>query len=344
MGGAACDDRPFVWSPRAPLASRRVSLLAALAALATLALPFTGCSRRHEGPHKPRVGVILMQQDQFFRPNDNGMKAAAEALGAELHIQNAGGALDKEVSILDAFLAEKVEAILVSPLSMQASVPALSRAHERGVRIVTYNNALADDFPACVVSSDQESLGASTGSAARAWIESKLGGRAKVALIGFASQLPEQGGARQLGFRRALEGMPGVTIVAEQDAWTAPQAATTVSEILTKGPDVVWAANEGGTVGAVSAVKSAGKAGKVAVFGTDISTQLIDFLLSDDGILQAVTAQKPVEMGRTAVEAAIKVLKSQPLAKQVVLPGVLFSRDRPDELHAYRDRLAAAEN
>ena len=159
-------------------------------------------------------------------------------------------------------------------------------------------------------------------------------------LIGFASQLPEQGGARQRGFRAGLEGLPGVEIVAEQDAWNAPEAATTVGALLGKKPDLVWAANEGGTVGAVTAVRNAGLAGKVAVFGTDVSAQLIDFLLAGDGILQAVTAQKPFEMGASAVEAAVSAAKGEPVRKELVLPGILFSRDRPDELREYRKSLS----
>jgi len=101
----------------------------------------------------------------------------------------------------------------------------------------------------------------------------------------------------------------------------------------------VWAANEGGTVGAVTAVRTAGKGGRVAVFGTDISAQLIDFLLAEDGILQAVTAQKPFDMGRTAVESALRALRGEPVERTIVLEGVLFSRDRPDELRAYRKSL-----
>ena len=288
---------------------------------------------------RPVVGAILMQQDQFFRMNEQGMQDAAATLGADLKVQNAGGALDKEASIVDTFLAQKVDAVLVSPLGSQASIPALRRAHERGVKVVTYNNGIAADFPVANIQSDQESLGSSSGRAARAYIEARLGGKAKVALIGFASQLPEQGGARQNGFKKALEGMPGVTIVAEQDAWNAPEAATTVAALLTKHPDIVWAANEGGTVGAVTAVKSAGLAGKVAVFGTDISAQLVDLLLADDGILQAVTAQKPVDMGRSAVTSAVRAVKGEPIEKTVVLPGLLFDRDHPDTLRDFKKSL-----
>lgn len=287
----------------------------------------------------PVIGAILMQQDQFFRMNEQGMREAAASLGADLKVQNAGGALDKEAAILDTFLAQKVDAVVVSPLGSQASIPALRRAHERGVKVITYNNGIAADFPVANIQSDQEALGASSGQAARAYIESRLGGKARVALIGFSSQLPEQGGARQRGFRQAIDGMPGVTIVAEQEAWNAPEAATTVGALLTKHPDVVWAANEGGTVGAVTAVKSAGLAGKVAVFGTDISVQIIDLLLADDGILHAVTAQKPIDMGRVAVTSAVQALRGEPVVKQVVLPGLLFSRDRPDELRATRQSL-----
>ena len=288
---------------------------------------------------RPVLGAILMQQDQFFRLNENGMTAAAGKLGADLKVQNAAGALDKEASILDTFITQKVDAILVSPLSSKASIPALKRAFDRGILIVTYNNGIDADFPTCNISSDQVALGANSGQAARAYIEKTLGGRARVAIVGFASQLPEQGGARQRGFQQELAGMPGVEIVAQQDAWDAPRAATTVTEILTKKPDVIWAANEGGTVGAVTAVRNAGKAGQVAVFGTDVSVQLLDFLLADDGILKAVTAQRPFEMGGAAAETAVSAIRGQPVRKEIVLEGVLFSRDRPDELKAYRESL-----
>lgn len=310
--------------------------------LAAVSAALAACGGRTEGPKKPVIAAILMQQDQFFRLNEQGMRAAAERLGVDLRVQSAAGALDKEVSLLDTFMTQKVGAVLISPLSMKASVPALERANGRGIKIVTYNNSLGADFPACAIASDQEALGATTGRAAREYIEKKLGGKARIALIGFASQLPEQGGARQRGFRNEIAALPGVQIVAEQDAWNAPEAATTVNEILTKGPDLVWAANEGGTVGAVTAVKNAGKAGQVAVFGTDISLQLIDFLLAEDGVLQAVTAQKPVEMGETALEAAYMAIKGEPVKKVVVLPGVLFTREKPDEVRAYRESLSRA--
>jgi ABC-type sugar transport system substrate-binding protein len=325
--------------------SSRLAASAALALALAAILACGGSGRRTPEPARPaapRLGVVLMQQDQFFRLNEAGMREAAARLGVELRVQNAAGALDKEVNLVETFATQGVGAILVSPLSSEGSVPALRRAHEAGIRVVTYNNALAADFPAFSIASDQTSLGATTGAAATEWIERARGGSARVALIGFASQLPEQGGARQRGFKDVITTLPGVQVVAEQDAWEAAQATTAVTELLAKQPDLVWAANEGGTVGATTAVRNAGLQGTVVVFGTDISSQLVDFMLAEDGILQAVTAQAPVDMGRTAVEAAVKVIRGEPVERQVVLPGKLFTRDRPDELRAERERLEAA--
>ena len=114
-----------------------------------------------------------------------------------------------------------------------------------------------------------------------------------------------------------------------------------MGDVFTANPGVtiVYAANEGGTVGAVMAVKNAGKAGKVAVFGTDTSEQLADFLLDDSNILHAITGQRPFEIGSMAVEAAVKVLKGEKVAKKVSLPGFLLTREKPDEIRQFKERL-----
>jgi ABC-type sugar transport system substrate-binding protein len=87
------------------------------------------------------------------------------------------------------------------------------------------------------------------------------------------------------------------------------------------------------------AVKNAGKAGKVAVFGTDTGEQLANFLLDDDNVLQAVTGQRPFEIGSRAVEAAVKVLNGERVEKKVSLPGFLLTRDKPDEIIQFKQRL-----
>lgn len=305
----------------------------------TIFLP--GCKKEKGKVKPPKIAGIIFQEDQFFRLVQFGMNAAAQKAGAELFEANSENKPTKEIQLVNTYIVRKVDAIVISPLSAKASVSALKRAHDKGIKVITYNSTIEGDIPSAYIESDQSNLGIQSGKAARNYIENKLGGKAKVAILAYKSQVPEQSDARSGGFKQEITKSPGVEIVAEQDAWLAEMAVKKARDILTAHPDldIIWAANEGGTVGSVMAVKNAGKAGKVAVFGTDVSEQLLDFLLSKDNILQAITAQSPFKIGSLAVESAIKLLKGEKVEKKVSIPGVLLSRKKPEGVKAFQKNL-----
>jgi len=299
------------------------------------------CSKKPDVPGQKKIAGIVFQEDQFFRLVLFGMREAAAKGGAELLEANSAGRPDREIQLINTYIASGVDAIVVSPLSARASMSALERAKQKGIIIVTYNTNVEGDTPSSYVESDQRDLGRATGVVAGEYITKHLGGKARVALLAFQAQAPEQSMMRVNGFKEEMARIPGVTIVAEQDAWLAEQAVKKAGDMLTAHPDldIIWAANEGGTVGAVMAVKNSGRAGKVAVFGTDTGEQIADFLLAEDGILQAVTGQRPFEIGSMAVDFAFKALRGEKVQKTVSLPGLLLSRLNPDGVRAFKNRL-----
>ena len=309
-----------------------------------------GCSGENGGaqntaqpPAAPKVKLagIVFQEDQFFRLVLFGMRDAAKKAGVELLEGNSMNKPEKEIELINAYIARKVDAILLSPLSAKGSVAALKLAHDKGIKIIAHNTPIESDIPAAFIECSADDLGAQTGQVARKYIEEKLGGNAKLAVLEFKSLIPEQSDARVNGFKSQLEGLQGVQIVAEQDAWLPEQAVKKVGDILTAQPDVnvIYAANEGGTIGAVMAVKNAGKAGQIVVFGTDSSEQLLSFLRSGDNILQCTTSQRPAEVGAMAVEFALKVLKGEPVEPHVQMKGICLRRDDPAGLVAFEDTL-----
>ncbi|MDR3495398.1 MAG: substrate-binding domain-containing protein [Ancalomicrobiaceae bacterium] len=278
------------------------------------------------------IAGIVFQQDQFFRTIQLGMQAAAKAAGAQLFEANSESKAEKEASLIDTFIARKVDAIVISPLSATASAPALKRAADAGIKIVTYNSAVNGDFPVAYLNSSQRDLGNTTGKAAAAFIKEKLAGKAKIATLGFKSQLPEISGDRVDGFLDEAKKGGDVKIVSQQDAWLAEKAVAVTADILTANPDVniIYAANEGGTVGAVQAIRNAGLAGKVFVFGIDGTEQLANFLMDSDNVLQGVTAQQPFVMGKSAVEVALAALDGKPVEKTIIVPVIGLNRaDKP---------------
>lgn len=293
------------------------------------------------GEGRLKIAGMFLQEDQFFRLIQFGMKDAAEKAGAELLLASSDGKLDKEIQLVNTYIARHVDAIVLSPLSSTASVTALTRARDAGIKVVTYNSTVEGEVPTAFIESDQRDLGSQTGQVARRHIEEQLGGKAKLAILAFKSVLPEQSDARTGGFKGEISNLPGVEIVAEQDAWLPEMAIKKVGDILTANSEInlIWCANEGGTVGAVMAVKNAGLGGQVAVFGTDVSDQLAGFLLSEDQILHAVTGQQPFEIGSQAVQAAVAAASKEPVEKQVSMSGVLLTRQDPEKIQMFRKRL-----
>ena len=312
-----------------------------------LALAFAalvaGCGGAQEAPEtkKPKIAGIVFQEDQFFRLIQFGMQDAADRAGVELLLANSANKPDKEIQLVNTYIARGVDAIVISPLSARASATALERARSKGIAVVTYNTTVEGDIPVSYVESDQADLGRQTGLVARRYIEEKLGGKAKIATLAFKSQLAEQSDARRNGFVDVVGRLPGVEFVAEQDAWLPEMAIKKAGDILTANPDIdiIWSANEVGTVGSVMAVKNAGKQGEVVVFGTDASEQLVEFALSDDGILQAITTQTPFELGVKSVELAVAALRGQQVEAKVVMDGVLIAREDPEGVRAFGQRM-----
>lgn len=291
------------------------------------------------------IAAVVFQQDQFFRTIEFGMEVAAQAAGAELLQGNSDSRLDREISLIDTYIARGVDAIVISPISSTASIPALQRAYNEGITIITYNSAIDADFVASYLNSSQRDLGESTGAMASTFIADQFGGDVNVATLGFNALLPEISADRVDGFLDVAGESNTLNVVSQQDAWLAEDAVQVAGDIITANPDlnIIYAANEGGTVGAVQAVRNAGKQGEIFVFGIDGSDQLAGFLLDEDNVLQAVTAQQPYEMGREAVNSALAVINGEPVEATVIVPVLGLSRERADEVSAFREALGALQ-
>ncbi|MFN3993118.1 MAG: substrate-binding domain-containing protein [Tabrizicola flagellatus] len=287
---------------------------------------------------KPVIASVVFQGDQFMKSLQRGIREGAEAGGAEVLEINIDGDQAKEAEAIDTYIARGVQAIVIAPLSATNSAGALKRAKDAGIVVIALNGGLEDgSIAAATFSTANADLGKTSGIEAAAYIKDNLGGSAKVGILGFSSLLPEQSGQRTGGFKEAAAVGTTIEVVSEQDAWLPEKAVTVATDMMTAHPEinVIFAANEGGTVGAMQAVRNAGRAGQVAVFGVDGSEQLAKGLMAGDNVLQAVTAQSPVEMGRMGAEAALKVLKGEAVEAQTTVPTLLLTRRDPAAVEAF---------
>lgn len=286
------------------------------------------------------IAGIVFQQDQYMKTVQMGMAAEAKASGVELLDANSDNKLEKETQLIDTYIARGVQAIALTPLSAEGSIPAIQKAVDAGIVVICWGSTINSDLASASITTSNIDLGTNTGKEAKAFLDKFAPGRkVKIATVAFKSLLPEQSNDRVDGFLSQVKDQ--VEIVSQQDAWLTEKAISVVSDILTANPgiEMIYAANEGGTIGAVQAVKKAGLEGKVFVFGIDGTEQLANMLLDPDNVLQAVTAQKPFEVGTLAIKAANDALDKKPVEKKQSVPVLSLSRNDPDGVKAFLAQL-----
>lgn len=297
----------------------------------------------NEGGKKLIAGMVF-QEDQFFKLLSAGYEAAAKDMGYDIQLTNTNNDQSKETEALSTYAAQGVVGVAISPLNTQVSPAAVEDAHNAGMEIAICNAAI-DAFPYAVASfsADNVSFCKQTGEAAVKFIQANYEADRvlKIGIVQFKTQVPEQSADRVNGFFSALD-EAGIKyeIVSDQDAWLQDMAVETAGDMISANPDLdlIYAANDGGTVGSVMAVENAGKAGQIYVFGTDGSEQIVSLLKADTNILQAVTAQDAFQIGYSTVQALISKLEGKTVegeGKTNIIPGIPLVRGETDTLDKY---------
>jgi ABC-type sugar transport system substrate-binding protein len=126
--------------------------------------------------------------------------------------------------------------------------------------------------------------------------------------------------------------------VASQDAFQTEKAVPKVADMLTAHPDVnvIITNNQGGTEGAVAAVRQLGLAGKVVVFGIDMTDVTANDLLASDNILLYTVAQNSYEIGKIAAQKLVDHWSNKPIVDfKVVVPVQEFARADTASINQY---------
>lgn len=290
---------------------------------------------------RPKVAGVVFQEDQFMKLLQYGFKDAAEKAGFDFYPGNTNGDAAKEAEFLNTYVTQGYKGVAISPISEEASLKVLTDAANKGLLIGISNHEFNLPFLTGAFTSDNYNLGSTVGKAAAKYIKENLGGKATIAIVQFKTLLPEQSGARSKGFIDQVKDLPGVKIVTDQDAWMQDKAITIAGDIITAHSDVnlIFAANEGGTIGSTMAVKNAGKAGKIAVFGFDGSEQIVQLLKDPANVLQAAIAQDPYNIGVKTMESVVKAVKGEDYSstkgQSFIVPGILLERANPAGLDAF---------
>ena len=268
--------------------------------------------------------------DQFYVTMECGAQEAAKAAGATLEV-TAPDEFDAALQspIVRAVTAKKPDAILVAPTDTQAMIPPLTEAKAAGIKLVFVDTTTENgaELAESEIASDNEEGGRE---AARSLAE-LTGGKGSVLVINVKPGISTTD-ARAKGFEEEIKKTPGLKYIGQEYSNDKPEvAASKATAALAAHPDLVgiFGTNLFSAEGAATGLRSAGSAEKVKIVGFDAGPKQVEDL--EQGIVQALIAQKPADIGKAGVEQAIAALQGEPVQKQIGTGFVVVTKDNMND-------------
>ncbi|MFL5800696.1 MAG: substrate-binding domain-containing protein [Roseiflexaceae bacterium] len=247
-------------------------------------------------------------------------RARAAELGAIVTAIPASDA-GTQVAAIQQLVSRRVDVLIVGPIDSYELAPAAQQAIDAGIPVVAVDMEIEGCQVACTVRSDN-TRGAER---AAAFLIEQIGGQGAVAHLQ-GPPTAQTARQRSQGVHNVLDGHVAVAIVFEAAGdGTRESGARLMREALAAHPDLraVFAANDPMALGAIDAIQAAGYAGKVLVAGYDALPDALVAMRA--GKLSATVHQEPRELGRIAVEMALRAARGQPVPPLVQLDIVLIT-------------------
>lgn len=259
----------------------------------------------------------------FFVDVAEGAKKAAAENGIELIITDAQNQPSKQQTDIENLLQKKLDAIIIDPSDSDAIVAGVESSNAKKVPVVTIDRASNGGVVLSHIGFDA----IKSGNIAGEYLAKTLGGKGKIVeLQGIMGTNVAQD--RSKGFNQIMSKNPNMKIVAKQTAnFDRAEAMKVMENILQANPviDGVYAANDEMAMGALEAIKAAGRVSKITMIGCDAIDPAKDEVKK--GNLAATIAEPPFFLGKAAVATALKVAKGEQVEKSVILPSNLVTKD-----------------
>ncbi|MCV2447776.1 MULTISPECIES: D-ribose ABC transporter substrate-binding protein [Paracoccus] len=277
----------------------RRALLAAAASL-----PLMAAAASAEG----LISIIVNDPaNPYWFTEGEVAKKTAEEMGYTANVGAHRGDTNTESTLIDTAITNKSVAIILDPANADGSVGAVQKAVDAGIPVILVNAEINQEGLAKAQLVSNNAQGAALG--AQAWVEA-VGDKGKyVELFGAPSDNNAQ--TRSNGYETVLSQYPDLEKAGQEVAnWDRTQGYQKMQSLLQANPDIngVISGNDEMALGAIAALKEAGKLDAVKVGGFDGSPDAVAAVKA--GELQYTVLQPVAIFSAEAVKQADSVIKT----------------------------------
>ncbi|VXB12766.1 sugar ABC transporter substrate-binding protein [Aeromicrobium sp. 9AM] len=314
---------------------RRTQILAALAASMTLMLAACGSdsspgdkgSKDKKGD-SVKIGFITKFPVDFYDTMVDAAKDwdSKESGATVVYAQGKSGTDDEgEIAAIQAMVTQQVDAIVITPTSPNVQDD-LQKAVDAGIKVILVDNDIPDwDGKTSVVATDNLAGGKLAGK----WLAENLPEGASIAVLQGVLGNPSLD-ARVTGMLESLGDAAKVVAKAPTDC-DQTKGLDAAQDILTANPDVdaIYAACGPPLLGALEAIKSDGKEGKLITVGFDASPDELTAIAG--GTESGSVAQFPAKMGSMGLQAALDAINGDDVSANIDTGTEMVTKDNVAE-------------
>lgn len=285
--------------------------------------------------HAQKVGLAMAELDTFLTILKNGTLDAAKKAGATVQVEDAQADVGKQLSQIQNFIAQKVDAIIVNPVDTDVTPKITKMVTDAKIPLIYVNRKPVDfaKLPAGVafVASDEKV----SGTLQTQQVCKLLKGKGDVlVLMGDLSNEAARTRTADIEEVVKTKDCSGIKIADKREGkWDRTKGQDIMTNWLSSGAkfDAIIANNDEMALGAINALKAAKKWTPASIVaGIDATPDALASMKAGD--LKVTVFQNAAGQGSGAVESAIKLIKKQPVDRFVNVPFELVT---PENLSKY---------
>jgi erythritol transport system substrate-binding protein len=271
----------------------------------------TGTASKTTGASGAAGGTIAIitvdPSNPYWKAEVDTAKAEAEKLGYKTTVDAHGNDADKQNQFIDGAISKKVKAIILDPAGADESVGAVKKATDAGIPVFLVNAEISEQKIAKSQIVSNNAQGATLG--AEEWVKA-VGQKGEYVEL-FGNPTDNNAQVRSDGYAEVLAQYPGLKSVQKETAnWDRAEGKAKMEVMLRAHPNIVGviSGNDEMALGAIQALKDAGKLSKVKVLGFDGNQDAVDSVVA--GEMVATVLQPIVDGTKAAVKQADTFLKT----------------------------------
>lgn len=283
--------------------------LVAFAVVLSLVFCFAGCTGGNLSSKSKTVAVITKGSDSdFWNDVKNGAFSAATEYNIDITFEGPDSEEDYESQnkMIENAVSKNVGAIVLSAIDYEKNAPAVQKAIDKGIKVITVDSDVDADGKELFIGTDNVSAGKKAAEQAIELCKNKKA--VNIGIVNYGENT-ENGKQRLKGFTDFIDKVKNAKVVASVNVESNAESATLGAKQLIEennGINVLIGFNEWSTLGVGCAIKDLNLKDEVFGIGFDSNVNCVGML--ETGEIDTLIVQNPFSMGYLSVSKAAELL------------------------------------